>query len=141
MKSYSNYNHLFNQSFLLSKISCFYIEFQSCCNQPHIILTKWGKHIKKVAKESNIWLFLFTFSSILWFFAVVQQNHCFYPTLLFKTILSFLQQQQQHFQVLHIIDSVLEPLVPTSLREAEYFVQVFNWMATQLKKLEQLIFS
>jgi hypothetical protein len=28
------------------------------------------------------------------------------------------------FQVLHIIDSVLEPLVPTSLREAEYFVQL-----------------
>ena len=28
------------------------------------------------------------------------------------------------FQVLHIIDSVLEPLVPTSVREAEYFVQL-----------------
>ena len=37
---------------------------------------------------------------------------------IFETLKSFL------FQVLHIIDSVLEPLVPTSLREAEYFVQL-----------------
>ena len=28
------------------------------------------------------------------------------------------------FQVLHIIDSVLEPLVPISLRQAEYFVNL-----------------
>ena len=29
-----------------------------------------------------------------------------------------------HFQMLHIIDSVLEPLVPISLRDAEYFVKL-----------------
>ena len=29
-----------------------------------------------------------------------------------------------YFQVLHIIDSVLEPLVPISLRQAEYFVNL-----------------
>ena len=28
------------------------------------------------------------------------------------------------FQILHIIDSVLEPLVPISLRDAEYFVKL-----------------